>query len=188
MTWDVAVLPASMDAVLMVNRSCCSALQCARKKLCISLQATAQQMETTSWGAETRSFPKHHQRFPSTTKTAHHLLLNPPGVWIAQGAWPRERLCGEVGFWYGVWRLQQVLVGRNGKHHWTVSDRMSHQNASWKNRWLILTSSLETLWQNPKEFWILIKVSNLNFFWLPPKVTNVPMVECWKLHFRLLAS
>ena len=92
-------------------------------------------METTSWGAGTRSFPKHHQRFPSTTKTAEHLLLNPPGVWIAQGAWPRERLCGEVGIWYGVWRMQQVLVGRNGKHHWiypyileTVSDQKSHQN------------------------------------------------------------
>jgi hypothetical protein len=41
MTWDVAVLPVSTDAVLM---------------------ATAQQMETTSWGAGTRSFPKHHQR------------------------------------------------------------------------------------------------------------------------------
>ena len=79
-------------------------------------------------------------------------ILNPSGVWIAQGAWPWERFCSKVGIWYGVRWLQQVLVGRNGKHHCSaVQKGVPFVKMLFGKSFAYLTSPWETLVSHPND-------------------------------------
>ena len=53
-------------------------MSCSRNQNNLSLQATAQQTETTSWVAGTRSFPKHHQRFLASNNNNSMTLNTEP--------------------------------------------------------------------------------------------------------------
>ena len=64
MTWGVAVQLVSTGVALTVNRGCCRPW-----RINLSLQATAQQKETTSWDAGTKSFLKLPQRFQTQHRT-----------------------------------------------------------------------------------------------------------------------